>query len=223
MTGSGTRWFRIRRFNATVLNSQVWQLWEQRPVIRLALTCGWAATYLATLAIACVVIAQIPPLIVSVPGFHLCGLTAVPKLVRIIWLSPIIFEVLVFVFTVWNAFDRPRHANETLTRALYVDGLLYFVTLSVLRVFNFIITAISPTPLVGVGSCLIWEFNTVALNRLILNQRVPLPVIDNAHLDGEFDILDINIDLECRGDDFKTHRSQRSIEVLTLTEWESFR
>jgi len=160
---------------------QVWQLWDQKAIVRLILTCGWAISYCTTLFIACLVITEIPELIVPVPGFDICGLIGIPSTLRAIWASPIAFEVLVFTFTVWNGADRPRRSNESLTRSLHKDGILYFVSLSVLRIFNLVITMRAPTPLISVGSCLIWQCNIVFLNRLILNQKVPLP---ETRLDG---------------------------------------
>jgi len=195
---------------------QVWQLWEQKPSIRLALTIGWGITYFATLIIGCIILAQITPLVIVVPGFNICGVTSIPKLIRVIWLSPIFFELLVFMMTVWNAYDRPRHKTDSVAKALVRDGLLYFISLSLLRIFNFIITDVAPTALVPVGSCLIWSFNVAALNRLILNQRVPLPSVDPSHIDIEFDFSGTQTY------DDQSLSSHRKLEVFKETDSESF-
>ncbi|EJD45750.1 hypothetical protein AURDEDRAFT_114048 [Auricularia subglabra TFB-10046 SS5] len=164
---------------------QVWQLWEQRAGIRLLLTLGWGISYSVTLIVGCLVIVDLYKVVEPVPGFNICGLTRIPGLVRVIWASPIVYEVLVFSFTVFNAIDRPRPADVSLASSLYRDGVLYFLSLSILRILNLVITSISPTPFVHVGSTLIWECNTVALNRLILNQRVPLPQSDERDVEYE--------------------------------------
>ncbi|KZV83146.1 hypothetical protein EXIGLDRAFT_324274 [Exidia glandulosa HHB12029] len=164
---------------------QVWQLWEQRSGIRLLLTVGWAVSYTITLTFACLVIVDLYPLMNPVPGFNICALTRIPGLIRFMWASPIVYEVLVFGFTVFNAFDRPRPADVGLAGALYRDGVLYFVSLFILRVINLVVTSLSPTPFVHVGSTLIWSSNVVALNRLILNQRVSIPESDERGVDLE--------------------------------------
>jgi len=196
---------------------QVWQLWEQRPSVRLFLTVGWGVTYSATLVIACIIIAQLPGLVVAVPGFNVCGLVSVPGLVRVIWLSPILFEILVFVMTVSNAYDRPRPQHDSIARALVRDGVFYFVSLSMLRVLNFIMSDLAPIALIPVGSCIIWQLNLVALNRLILNQRVPLPVMDPSHIDIEFDFSGMS-----NVHDNASFFSVRKLEVLKETDSESF-
>lgn len=158
---------------------QVWQLWEQRAGIRLALTLGWAASYIVTLVFACVVIGSLDPLVTPLNGFNTCALSHIPTLIRFMWASPIVYEVLVFIFTIANALHRPRPADISLVKALYRDGVVYFVSLFILRVLNLVVTSLSPTPFVHVGSTLIWESNVVALNRLIINQRVLRPHTDN--------------------------------------------
>jgi len=177
---------------------QVWELWSQSPVVRLVLTGGFAVSYSTTLVIACLTIGQLASDVQFVPGLNICGLLHVPTLVRGIWAAPIAFEVLIFCFTVWNAMDRPRPQNSSLARDLYRDGILFFATLSIFRVFNLVIAIVAPTPFIAVGSCLIWEFNTVLLNRLILNQQVPLPE-DN-------DDIYVNIDAD--------DESARSIHIV---------
>jgi len=160
---------------------QVWQLWDQRALIRLLLTIGWAVSYSTTLVLACITIKQLSSSIVYIPGLEICALTEVPTLVKAVWVSPIAFEILVFVFTVWNALDRPRPLQSSLVRDLYMDGIVFFVSLFVLRVCNLVVTTVAPKPFIAVGSCLIWELNTVLLNRLILNQHVPLKEDDEVY------------------------------------------
>jgi len=195
---------------------QVWQLWDQKASIRLILTCGWAISYCTTLLIACLVISKIPELVYPVPGFDICGLRSIPDAMKGIWASPIVFEVLVFSFTVLNGIDRPRRSHESLTKSLHQDGILYFVSLSVFRIFNLVITTRAPTALVSAGSCLIWEFNVVLLNRLILNQKVPLP---ETRLDGwDIDIHDTTdskfpIHTETESFDMSHDRSFLSLSV----------
>lgn len=124
-------------------------------MVRLVLTLGWGATYAATLALACIVLGQLPRAhpprsCARAHALSVCHRRArlrrvrcqrypkararhvaqpgAPRLAVSRALSAqIVFEVWVFMFTVWNALDRPRGRDESLTRALYRDGLLYFV------------------------------------------------------------------------------------------------
>lgn len=85
-------------------------------------------------------------------GLNVCGVLAKPDVLRGIWAAPIALEVLVFVFTILNAAHRPRPANLSLGKALYRDGLLFFVALFALRVFNLVVIVSFRSSLQFVGS-----------------------------------------------------------------------
>ncbi|EJD45747.1 hypothetical protein AURDEDRAFT_165196 [Auricularia subglabra TFB-10046 SS5] len=132
---------------------QVWQLWEQRAGIRLLLTLDWGISYSVTLIVGCLVIVDLYNVVEPVAGFNISRFTPIPGLVRVI------------CYLMFNAIDRPRPADVSLASSLYRDGVLYFLSLSILRILNLVITWISPTPFVHVRSTPIWECDTVAFNR----------------------------------------------------------
>lgn len=41
-----------------------------------------------------------------------------------------LFEILVLIFTCWNAIDRPMEAHMPITKALHRDGITFFVVSS---------------------------------------------------------------------------------------------
>ncbi|KAH7100090.1 hypothetical protein BKA62DRAFT_771810 [Auriculariales sp. MPI-PUGE-AT-0066] len=173
---------------------KVWFLWDQRRAIIAITTLAWIVSYTTTLALVGVSIAHLVPSTFSFAayGINVCGVIAKPAVLRGIWAAPIALEVLVFAFTVLNAAHRPRPANVSLGKALYRDGLLFFLALFALRVFNLIVIVSFRSSLQFIGSCLIWGVNATLLHRLILNQtRQPMAKItvedDNESADGEDD------------------------------------
>jgi len=105
-------------------------------------------------------------------GINVCGVLAKPDVLRGIWAAPIALEVLVFVFTILNAAHRPRPANLSLGKALYRDGLLFFVALFALRVFNLVVIVSFRSSLQFVGS---WCVQA-------------LQILPNSHVLPQFDL-----------------------------------
>lgn len=58
------------------------------------------------------------------PLFDSCIISFKPKIIAIVWAGPIVFDIIVFFFTVWNAIDRPRNMATTITNSLYRDGVV---------------------------------------------------------------------------------------------------
>ncbi|KZV97928.1 hypothetical protein EXIGLDRAFT_729443 [Exidia glandulosa HHB12029] len=155
---------------------KVWALWDHAPWVVRATTIGWAAAYAATMLIVALTIGHLWTAMISlVPvNFHFCAITSKPDLIRGIWASPLAFEVLVFVFTIWNAADRPRKQGVSMLHMLGQDGVIFFLVRSILRVFNLIATIALPTSLTFIGSSVIWAANTITLGRLIMHWQAAL-------------------------------------------------
>ncbi|KAF7324934.1 hypothetical protein MKEN_00535700 [Mycena kentingensis (nom. inval.)] len=108
------------------------------------------------------------------PLVGLCTFAKKPNVVWL-WVVGLAYEVVVFAVVAWNALARPRsmetEGEAQLLRMLFRDGLFYFVTLTVLRVSNTIISIVSPVSSLFVIVFFIWGSTTVTTSRLIINQR----------------------------------------------------
>jgi len=113
---------------------------------------------------------QLRPALHFNPTLHLCDLTS-RKYLAILWLPAILFEVMVFVTVCWNALDRPRERHTDVSRILYRDGFIYFITLTSLRVINFTLALVAPLSLIFLSVIFIWCSTTVTVTRLILSLR----------------------------------------------------
>lgn len=51
-----------------------------------------------------------------------------------------LFELMIFIITLWNAYDRPLSADTPVARALYRDGLVYFLVSRVPRIGEWFLT-----------------------------------------------------------------------------------
>ncbi|KZV85438.1 hypothetical protein EXIGLDRAFT_841501 [Exidia glandulosa HHB12029] len=165
---------------------KVWALWGYQKWVIIATTAAWCCSYAATFVMVIITIQGLKPHTFSAApyGLKLCGINYKPDVMKGIWASPLICEVLVFIFTIWNAADRPRSADVSLSRALMRDGIAFFASLFSLHLLNLILTILSPATIAFIGSCLVWGVSNVLLTRLVLRQtpsvddapRIPLPL-----------------------------------------------
>ncbi|KAI0315686.1 hypothetical protein OF83DRAFT_1173591 [Amylostereum chailletii] len=130
---------------------RLWVIWERRITL-----VGWTlamffVTQLATLGMAGWIISQLAPsLRYSGAPIRACVLLRRVNFVGL-WAPGVAFEVVVFVMTWWNAFERPRTDNQELRTALYRDGTVYFMTIFSLRLVNLILAIIAPITLTNIG------------------------------------------------------------------------
>ncbi|KAL1703102.1 hypothetical protein EV121DRAFT_271339 [Schizophyllum commune] len=88
-----------------------------------------------------------------------------------LWMPGLIFDVSIFLATVWNALQRPMSANSSMVKALYRDGFVYFLVLTSLRVANLVLALVAPLSLKFVGVFFIWCASTVTTSRFIFSIR----------------------------------------------------
>ncbi|KIJ50711.1 hypothetical protein M422DRAFT_777044 [Sphaerobolus stellatus SS14] len=91
--------------------------------------------------------------------------TEKPRLLMVVYSVPIALDLLIFVLTFYNAFDRPRHMDSALITQLVTDGIVYFVLLLTLRIFNIIIFAAADE---FSASNFIWAMITMLVNRMLI-------------------------------------------------------
>jgi cytosine/uracil/thiamine/allantoin permease len=75
------------------------------------------------------------------PIVGMCVVTTTTPLLAWAWACAIVFEVTILAATCINAIDRPRDANQPLTRALRRDGIIYFALITSCRAVNLVLAA----------------------------------------------------------------------------------
>lgn len=149
---------------------RLWVLWNRRTRLVVWTLLFFIATQIASVAVVSWVVVQMLPTITYSPVVRSCILSERVSL-QGLFLPGVIFEVMVFGTTCYNALDKPRERNRPLAQQLYKDGLVYFVVLTSLRLANFIISILAPLSLIFLGVFFVWCATNVTVSRLVLNIR----------------------------------------------------
>ncbi|TCD64733.1 hypothetical protein EIP91_003689 [Steccherinum ochraceum] len=170
---------------------RVFILWERRPLILRLMSFGFLSGFTAQFV--CMILANIKLSRACIPGLCLgaisksdngipasvtwspiakmCVVADHTPLYIAVWVSPMLFESLVILFTVINALDRPRSKHTRITTALHADGVAYFLTLFLLRTLNLALAATGDPSLTLLTVFFVWAMTTTVLNRSLLNIR----------------------------------------------------
>jgi len=149
---------------------RLWVLWERNRRLM-----GWTIVYYVVTQVAAVACSTITlGKMIDASSFqkelHLCIISNRADF-ALLWAPGIFFEVMVFATACWNAVERPRDRNSPFVKAMYRDGLAYFLVLFSLRMCNLMLALFAPTTLVFLGVFFIWCSCTTTLSRLVINLR----------------------------------------------------
>ncbi|TDL22654.1 hypothetical protein BD410DRAFT_722722 [Rickenella mellea] len=190
-------------------------LWDRNRTAMILMSTGFAVSFTATFTTMIVALTNLIPGVQFNSIVHMCVSTSRSKALIAVWSSPLAFEVLVLMSTCWNAFDRPRESHTPLTKALYSDGITFFIVghLFSLRLLNLILAIVAPPSLTVLGVFFVWAMTTLVLNRSLLRiQKVEYVRRDGPILDGgssPFGLLqvsDYDIELDEDGEYKTWHR-----------------
>ncbi|KAF9233262.1 hypothetical protein BU15DRAFT_80281 [Melanogaster broomeanus] len=167
---------------------RLWVLWDRSPRLMLWTLALFILTQTLALGFTAYLIYSVIPTLTFEPTLHICMPTTKPQLVML-W-GPgvrdyiffmlddeipmplqIAFEVMIFVTTFWNAFDRPRTHDVQMAKIMHRDGSVYFFGLFALRLLNMILSVVAPFSLMFLGLLFIWSVSNITLAHLILNLR----------------------------------------------------
>jgi len=172
--------------NILILLQVVW-LWDKNRTVRNLLAGGFILSFSATSVFMFVALHKLFDGIRYSSLVHMCSSTTQTRALIVVWASPMLFEALVLVLTLWNSVDRPRHEQTTLTRVLLNDGIAFFFILSLLRAMNLIFAAVGSVSKSMMSICFVWAMITVTLNRCILHSlRARLVDHYPVHCESEF-------------------------------------
>ncbi|KZS88979.1 hypothetical protein SISNIDRAFT_469686 [Sistotremastrum niveocremeum HHB9708] len=155
----------------TLVLIRVCILWENRRLIFRILFSALLVVTTIAFSLSIYALTLIIPGVGWNAEFGLCVATSHTQLLALAWGIPLLFDVSVFFMTCWNALDRPREMHTAVTKALYQDGLFYFLAISSLRIFNVIVLWRAPISLVYTGVYFTWAMITTAMSRLLINLR----------------------------------------------------
>jgi len=102
---------------------------------------------------------------------QMCLTTTATRWLIGVWASPMLFEVLVLLLTLWNVFDRPRMASLRLASALHRDGITFFMALTALRGLNLALAITNKPGVMVIAVFFVWSMTTLVLNRALLHVR----------------------------------------------------
>lgn len=149
---------------------RIWVLWNRRTKPVVFTLVAFVLSQIVTFSMVIWAAIQMIPLFEYNTLLRAC---VIKKRIIIegVWLPGVIFEIIVFAMTCWNAMGRPRQSNHEITNTLYRDGVTFFLTMASLRIANLVLSIVAPLSLVFLGIFFIWCATNVTLSRLIINVR----------------------------------------------------
>lgn len=147
---------------------RVWALWGRNCTVLKTLVIAFIVIYLVTYTASAVAFHEIIPHLQYSAPFRTCIVTEKPRVLIVMYAVPLALDVFIFALTCWNAFDRPRHMQTAISKQLITDGVVYFVCIMTLRLFNIIIVATADVSLSQLGLYFLWAMITVLINRMLI-------------------------------------------------------
>ncbi|KAI0279522.1 hypothetical protein BGY98DRAFT_1145506 [Russula aff. rugulosa BPL654] len=102
-------------------------LWDNSPRIMLGLSIALTISFLSTMAATVASLISFEPAIIYDPSLKLCLMKESAKPFIVLWAAPLVFDITVLAFIVYNSLSNPRDLNTTLRRVLHRDGILFFL------------------------------------------------------------------------------------------------
>ncbi|KAI0733126.1 hypothetical protein C8Q72DRAFT_895175, partial [Fomitopsis betulina] len=149
-------------------------LWDEHPVVLKLMVAAYITSFVTQAVTIIITLIKILPGVAWSSAAGTCVAAYSSRLIVAVWASPMLFELFVLISTSWNALDRPTSAQTPLTKALHSDGILYFAAVSLLRLFNVILSglSISRPSFTLLGVFFVWAMTTTIVNRSLLQFRV---------------------------------------------------
>lgn len=107
------------------------------------------------------------------PTVRVCSIDATPKIFRAIFITPVFFEVLIGILTLWKAVQHAyvlsNAAAAPMLHIMFRDGLFWFTAVVGLRVWNALIWMFLPQSMVYLGIYILWALVSTFVSRFYLN------------------------------------------------------
>ncbi|KAH9962028.1 hypothetical protein BGW80DRAFT_887987 [Lactifluus volemus] len=123
-----------------VMLIRVYTLWDHRKEMLRILYIAYAVSVCATTAFVIISITELLPDMLYDPYiFNMCLIKGRSPYWIGIWLSQALFDVFLFILTIFNAASRPRRANVKIITDLRRDGCVFYLGLFVYPLTKYII------------------------------------------------------------------------------------
>jgi len=148
---------------------RVYTLWDHRKWMLRTLHVGYFISVCASIAFVTTSISQILPHVVYDPYiFRMCLIVGRSPYWIGIWLSQALFDVFLFVLTLFNAASRPRRANVKIITDLRRDGCVFYLGLFVGRFLNLALSVPTKKAYYLIAVSFVLALTTVSVTRLVL-------------------------------------------------------
>jgi hypothetical protein len=148
---------------------RVYALWDHRKWMLQTLYVGYSISVCSTVAFVATSIVQLAPHVIHDSYlFHMCLITARTPYWIGIWLSQALFDVFLFVLTIFNAASRPRRANVKIITDLRRDGCVFYLGLFVGRFLNVALSIPTSKQYYPIAVSFVLSLSTVTVTRLVL-------------------------------------------------------
>ncbi|KAN0107403.1 hypothetical protein V8E52_010234 [Russula decolorans] len=148
---------------------RVYTLWDHRKWTLKILHIGYFLSVCSTIVFVTASIVKLTPHIVSDPYiFRMCLIVGRTPYWIGIWLSQALFDVFLFILTLFNAASRPRRANVKIITDLRRDGCLFYVGLFIGRFLNIALSIPTSRQYYPMAVSFVLSLSTVTVTRLVL-------------------------------------------------------
>lgn len=151
-------------------------LWNRRSPVTFSMLFVLFATLAVSIISMAMAISQMHATTTFNRLLKICVVSQRPTSLAMVWGSSLVFDIFVLLLTVLNYLDRPRTAHGGASMSvLYRDGIGFFLILSCLRAFTFVMALVAPLQFTHLGPFFAWPMVTLMLSRLIFNARKEEP------------------------------------------------
>lgn len=148
---------------------RVYTLWDHRKWMLQTLYVGYFLSVFATIAFVIMTCVELMPRMIYDPIiFRMCLIVGRTPYWIGIWLSQALFDVFLFVLTLFNAASRPRRANVKIITDLRRDGCVFYLGLFVGRFLNVALSIPTDKEYYPIAVSFVLSLSTVSVTRLVL-------------------------------------------------------
>lgn len=148
---------------------RVYTLWDHRKWMLRTLHVGYFISVCATTAFVVISIVQLTPHVIYDPYvFRMCLIRERSPYWIGIWLSQALFDVFLFILTLFNAASRPRRANVKIITDLRRDGCVFYLGLFVGRFLNVALSVPTSREYYPIAVSFVLSLTAVTVTRLVL-------------------------------------------------------
>lgn len=143
-------------------------LWDRRRWAKIALFSIFGITYGAIAVLAVFTLVELCQTTYYDTTYRVCLVHKKPWMIIGVWAAMSIFDVVTLLLAVSNALDQPYRETVEVLERFRRDGAIFFVTLLVLRLTNFICALVLPHYDLVITLYFVWAMVTVITCRLML-------------------------------------------------------